>query len=48
LEVKKEIMLTLLSLQVRYSMRIPKYENWVQGSKYVVNDINKTLEENMI
>jgi hypothetical protein len=21
-------------------MRIPKYENWVQGSKYVVNDIN--------
>jgi hypothetical protein len=35
-----EIMLTLLSLQVRYSMRIPKFENWVQGSKYVVNDIN--------
>jgi predicted transcriptional regulator len=35
-----EIMLTLLSLQVRYSMRILKYENWVQGSKYVVNDIN--------
>jgi hypothetical protein len=21
-------------------MRILKYENWVQGSKYVVNDIN--------